>query len=72
MNSQCGQTQQICLSLGQAALQTAKTSYFMKIMIYSLIPNITDAFQLILKANPSEKFMVENILNIWASSEEKY
>lgn len=44
----------------------------MKITICSLISNITDAFQLILKANPSEKFMVENILNIWASSEEKY
>lgn len=37
-----------------------------------VIANITDAFQLILKANSSEKFMVENILNIWTSNEKKY
>lgn len=45
----------------ERALQTAKDWYFMKITLCSLTSITADAFLLILKANPSEKFMVENI-----------
>lgn len=36
------------------------------------ISNFTDAFQLILGADPSEKITVENILNIWTSNDERH
>lgn len=45
----------------ERALQTAKNWCFRKITLCSLMPITADAFLLILKANPSEKFMVENI-----------
>lgn len=60
------------ISLGKAALQTERNSYFMKIIFFSLISNLTDAFQLICETNPSEKFTVENILDTWTSYEDKY